>query len=79
MVKSCMVTVLRRERAWKYGRLRKKACGKPWNWSGKYFLEFEGPDYSQEGIDEFKRYIDCQAEEMTLAMYGGLDLDALIE
>lgn len=34
------------------------------------FLGFEAPEYSQEGVDEFKRYIDQQAEELTLEVYG---------
>jgi predicted GNAT family N-acyltransferase len=44
----------------------------------RVFLEFEAPEYAQEGVDEFKRYIDHQAEEMTLEMYGALGLDELI-
>lgn len=41
------------------------------------FQEFEGPDYSQEGIDEFKRTIDRQAEKMTFEMYGAFENDTL--
>jgi predicted GNAT family N-acyltransferase len=44
----------------------------------KVFLEFEAPEYSQEGVDEFKRYIDQQAEELTLKVYGAFGLDELI-
>ena len=42
------------------------------------FKEFEAPDYSQEGIDEFKRYIDQQAENMTFEMYGAFEKDDLL-
>ncbi len=41
------------------------------------FLEFEAPEYSQEGVDEFKRTIDQQAENMTFAMYGAFEKDNL--
>ncbi len=34
------------------------------------FREFEAPDYSQEGVDEFKRFIDAQMEHLTIEMYG---------
>lgn len=42
------------------------------------FLEFEAPEYSQEGIDEFKRTIDRQSENMTLEMYGAFEKDELL-
>jgi GNAT superfamily N-acetyltransferase len=42
------------------------------------FLGFEAPEYSQEGVDEFKRYIDQQAEELTLEVYGAFEQDELI-
>jgi len=42
------------------------------------FLAFEAPEYSQEGVDEFRRYIDQQAEEMTLEIYGAFGPDELI-
>lgn len=38
------------------------------------FQEFEAPEYSQEGIDEFKRTIDRQSENMTLEMYGAYEI-----
>ncbi len=42
------------------------------------FLEFEAPEYSQEGIDEFKRYIDQQAKETTLEIYGAFEENELL-
>ncbi len=36
----------------------------------KVFLDFEAPDYPQEGIDEFRRAVDGQLEKMTLDVYG---------
>lgn len=42
------------------------------------FQEFEAPEYSQQGIDEFKRTIDRQAEYMTFAMYGAFEKDNLL-
>lgn len=42
------------------------------------FLEFEAPEYSQEGVDEFKRYVGQQAEELTLEVYGAYEPDELI-
>ena len=42
------------------------------------FLEFEAPDYSQEGIDEFKKFIDGQVAHMTRAIYGAYEKDQLL-
>lgn len=42
------------------------------------FQEFEAPEYSQEGVDEFKRTIDRQAENMTFEMYGAFEKDHLL-
>jgi GNAT superfamily N-acetyltransferase len=42
------------------------------------FLEFEAPEYSQEGIDEFKRFLDEQTEEFSLEMYGAFEKDELL-
>ena len=42
------------------------------------FLEFEAPEYSQEGIDEFKRTIDSQLAAMTLDIYGAYERDSLL-
>jgi len=39
----------------------------------KVFLEFEAPDYPQEGIDEFRRAVDGQLEKMTLDVYGAFE------
>lgn len=39
----------------------------------KVFQEFEAPEYAQDGIDEFKRFIDSQAEKMTVEMYGSYE------
>ncbi len=44
----------------------------------KVFLEFEAPEYSQEGIDEFKRTIDRQTEDFTFDMYGASEEDELL-
>ena len=37
------------------------------------FLEFEAPDYPQEGIDEFRRAVDGQLEKMTFNVYGAFE------
>ena len=42
------------------------------------FQEFEGPDYSEEGINEFKWTIDRQVESMTFEMYGAFENDTLL-
>ena len=42
------------------------------------FQEFEGPDYSQEGVDEFKRYIDGQMIDMTMTMCGAFENEELL-
>lgn len=44
----------------------------------RIFLEFEAPEYSQEGIDEFKRTIDRQAENLTFEIYGAYEQDELL-
>jgi GNAT superfamily N-acetyltransferase len=44
----------------------------------RVFLEFEAPEYSQEGIDEFKRTIDRQAENLTFEIYGAYEQDELL-
>lgn len=44
----------------------------------KVFCEFEAPDYSQEGIDEFKKFIDEQVVHMTRAIYGAYEKDKLM-
>ncbi len=36
----------------------------------RVFLEFEAPDYSQEGVDEFQRSIDDPKFLSMLTMYG---------
>lgn len=41
------------------------------------FSEFEAPDYSQEGVDEFKRFIDAQMEQLTVEMYGAYEKGSL--
>jgi GNAT superfamily N-acetyltransferase len=44
----------------------------------RVFLKFEAPEYSREGIDEFKRFIDGQAKEMTIEMYGAFENGELL-
>ena len=44
----------------------------------RVFLEYEAPEYSQEGIDEFKRTIDRQAENLTFEIYGAYEQDELL-
>lgn len=44
----------------------------------KVFLEFEAPEYSQEGIDEFKRTIDRQEDDFTFEMHGAFEEDELL-
>lgn len=41
------------------------------------FCEFEAPDYSQEGIDEFKKFIDEQLAHMTRMIYGAYENEEL--
>jgi GNAT superfamily N-acetyltransferase len=40
--------------------------------------EFEAPEYSQEGVDEFKRTIDRQSENMTFKMFGAYEQGQLL-
>lgn len=42
------------------------------------FLEFEAPEYSQEGIDEFKKFIDGETSEMTIRMHGAFSNNDLL-
>ena len=44
----------------------------------KVFREFEAPEYSQEGINEFKSCIDGQMVKMTIEMYGAFEKDKLL-
>lgn len=37
----------------------------------RVFLEFEAPDYTQEGIDEFRRSINDSGYQSMLTVYGG--------
>lgn len=41
------------------------------------FLEFEAPDYSQEGIDEFRSFLDKQDEMGGLRFFGALVQDRM--
>ncbi len=51
-----------------------EAMGLVW----KVFLEFEAPEYSQEGVDEFKAFIDSQIAEMTIEIHGAFEGNALL-
>ncbi|WP_250673278.1 GNAT family N-acetyltransferase (plasmid) [Paraclostridium ghonii] len=47
------------------------------------FLEFEGPDYSEEGINEFKNFIDLNSlvkliDENKLFMWGYFEADKIV-
>lgn len=42
------------------------------------FLEFEAPDYSSEGVATFKDFIDKQAAEPTIEMYGAFEEGRLL-
>lgn len=42
------------------------------------FCQFEAPDYSQEGIDEFRRTIDSPEFIDELKFYGALENDQIV-
>lgn len=42
------------------------------------FLEFEAPDYSQEGINEFRSFLDSQSEIQKLRFFGALHQDSVL-
>ncbi|GAA0703021.1 GNAT family N-acetyltransferase [Paraclostridium ghonii] len=47
------------------------------------FLEFEGPDYSEEGVNEFKNFIDLNSlvkliDENKLFMWGYFEADKIV-
>ena len=42
------------------------------------FQEFEAPDYSSEGINTFKEFIDGQLTNLTIELYGAFEEDALL-
>ena len=44
----------------------------------KTFLEYEVPDYSQEGIDEFKKTIDDEQWLSAREFYGAYEADELL-
>jgi GNAT superfamily N-acetyltransferase len=44
----------------------------------RVFSEFEAPEYSQEGVDEFRRFLDGIPENAELRMIGFWDGDELI-
>lgn len=44
----------------------------------KVFREFEAPDYSEEGVNTFKEFIDGQEEIMTIEMYGAFEQEDLL-
>ena len=42
------------------------------------FMEFEAPDYSQEGIDEFKSFINNWDEIKKLRYFGAFEQDCML-
>jgi GNAT superfamily N-acetyltransferase len=72
------VTVGERSAGMEILRITKEGLPEAMDLVWKVFLEFEAPEYSQEGIDEFKRFIDGQAEEMTIEMYGAFENGELL-
>ena len=44
----------------------------------KVFLEFEAPDYSQEGINTFREFLDEQLTTLTIELYGAYDNSRLL-
>lgn len=42
------------------------------------FLQFEAPEYSQEGIDEFRKNLDDKERTRKLKYYGAFDNDKLV-
>ncbi len=42
------------------------------------FQEFEAPDYSSEGINTFKEFLDDQLVNLTIEMYGAFENDFLL-
>ncbi|MDD6037679.1 MAG: GNAT family N-acetyltransferase [bacterium] len=46
--------------------------------SWEVFLEFEAPEYSQEGIAEFRKSLDDEERNKKIIFYGAFDGDALV-
>ena len=44
----------------------------------KVFLEFEAPDYTQEGVDEFHRFIDGEWKQFGLDFYTAVHDDRIV-
>ena len=44
----------------------------------RVFLEYEAPDYSEEGIQEFKKSIDDETFIAALDIYGAFEKDELL-
>ncbi len=42
------------------------------------FMEFEAPDYSQEGINEFRSFLDDQDAMKKLRFWGALNLNKMV-
>jgi GNAT superfamily N-acetyltransferase len=51
----------REEMRMKIFSLKKEEIQKALDLVWTVFLEFEAPDYTQQGIDEFKKFIDCKS------------------
>ena len=44
----------------------------------RVFLEFEAPDYSLEGVEAFRRYLENPEEISALTVYGALEAGQLV-
>lgn len=44
----------------------------------KVFMEFEAPDYSQEGIDEFRRFLANHVKVEKLQFYGAFSREKMV-
>lgn len=59
-------------------RLNNKEIKDALNLVWKVFLEYEAPDYTQEGIDEFYKSIHDENYLSTLSIYGAFSNEELI-
>ena len=41
------------------------------------FMEFEAPEYSSEGVEEFRRFLDSELERNRLCWWGAFDNEGL--
>lgn len=59
-------------------RMNKKETENALNLVWKVFLEYEAPDYTQEGIDEFYKSIHDENYLSMLSVYGAFSNEELV-